>query len=330
MSAMRLSVLGQSPRTDDAGATDTLEDSLDLARLADDLGFHRVWFAEHHRSRSFAGTSPEMLAALALERTSRPGSAPAGFSFPATKPTRSPRPWDCSRSSIPEGSTWASAAEAVRPPTSAGGHRTAGSAPGLGRDPGRPRRAHREPWVLGAGGSSAPLAAALGAGYAFGHFFDPLRGRAVRSDYRAHLPSGTAPAGPVLAVRAVGAADPERAAALALAMLLWRARKDLGDDAPVPSLTDLDRHIWTPDESRQAAVHSPAILHGTPDSLHARLTALAATHGVKEIMINTLTAGPRRPHGVLRTAGRTLRPHPRDPSHRLTRPHAARRDHGPT
>ncbi|MFH9473596.1 hypothetical protein ACH4L7_07080 [Streptomyces anulatus] len=39
-------------------------------------------------------------------------------------------------------------------------------------------------WVRGAGGSASPLAGAVGAGYAHGHFFVPRGGEAATTAYR--------------------------------------------------------------------------------------------------------------------------------------------------
>ena len=41
----RLSILDKSPTGEDGNATRALQTSLALARLADQLGYHRIWFA---------------------------------------------------------------------------------------------------------------------------------------------------------------------------------------------------------------------------------------------------------------------------------------------
>jgi luciferase family oxidoreductase group 1 len=67
----RLSVLDQSPIAAGSTAADALGNTLDLARAADALGYHRYWLAEHHASRSLAGVAPEALigpVALATRR----------------------------------------------------------------------------------------------------------------------------------------------------------------------------------------------------------------------------------------------------------------------
>jgi alkanesulfonate monooxygenase SsuD/methylene tetrahydromethanopterin reductase-like flavin-dependent oxidoreductase (luciferase family) len=68
---MRLSVLDQSPIADGATAAAALANSIDLARAAERLGYHRYWVAEHHASPALAGTAPEVLLAAIGAATSR-------------------------------------------------------------------------------------------------------------------------------------------------------------------------------------------------------------------------------------------------------------------
>ena len=56
-----LSVLDQSPVSEGSSSADALHHTLDLARLADELGYHRYWLAEHHGGTMLAGPSPEVL-----------------------------------------------------------------------------------------------------------------------------------------------------------------------------------------------------------------------------------------------------------------------------
>lgn len=65
---MRLSVLDQSPIAEGMPGGQALRNSLELAQLADRLGYHRFWMAEHHASPALASASPElMLAAIGRE-----------------------------------------------------------------------------------------------------------------------------------------------------------------------------------------------------------------------------------------------------------------------
>src|ERR671937_473698 len=69
--SLRLGVLDQSPISEGSTAADALRNTLDLARLVDELGYHRYWLAEHHNGPLLAGPSPEVLigpVAMATER----------------------------------------------------------------------------------------------------------------------------------------------------------------------------------------------------------------------------------------------------------------------
>src|SRR3984893_17305986 len=84
-SPLRLSVLDQSPISQGSSGAQALANTLDLARLADGLGYHRYWVAEHHGGPMLAGPSPEALigpiaAAARGNRVGRGGGAARPFS----------------------------------------------------------------------------------------------------------------------------------------------------------------------------------------------------------------------------------------------------------
>jgi len=58
---MLVSVLDQSPIAEGSTGAQALNNTIDLARLADELGYHRYWVAEHHGGPMLAGPSPEVL-----------------------------------------------------------------------------------------------------------------------------------------------------------------------------------------------------------------------------------------------------------------------------
>ncbi len=59
--AMLLSVLDQSPISEGSTGAHALRNTLDLAELADALGYHRYWVAEHHGTPVLACAAPEVL-----------------------------------------------------------------------------------------------------------------------------------------------------------------------------------------------------------------------------------------------------------------------------
>src|SRR6478735_11858463 len=56
-----LSILDLSPVSAGSSGAVALRNSLDLARLADELGFTRYWVAEHHNLPSVASSAPEIM-----------------------------------------------------------------------------------------------------------------------------------------------------------------------------------------------------------------------------------------------------------------------------
>lgn len=68
---MKLSIVDLGTVAPGTTETDALADALETARHAEAAGFHRVWFAEHHLSRSGASHHPELLIAAAAMVTSR-------------------------------------------------------------------------------------------------------------------------------------------------------------------------------------------------------------------------------------------------------------------
>ncbi len=60
---LKLSVLDQSPIRKGSNAVEALKESVQLAKLTDQLGYTRYWLSEHHNTRSLAGASPEILIA---------------------------------------------------------------------------------------------------------------------------------------------------------------------------------------------------------------------------------------------------------------------------
>ena len=59
---MRLSILDQVPLTAHTPTRSAaLTGGLRLAQDAEELGFHRIWYAEHHGSCAFASIAPEVI-----------------------------------------------------------------------------------------------------------------------------------------------------------------------------------------------------------------------------------------------------------------------------
>ncbi|MGW6302200.1 LLM class flavin-dependent oxidoreductase [Peribacillus butanolivorans] len=60
---MKLSVLDQTPVSNGHTPHETIQNTIELAQLVDGLGYHRIWYSEHHGSENLASASPEILIA---------------------------------------------------------------------------------------------------------------------------------------------------------------------------------------------------------------------------------------------------------------------------
>ena len=71
-----LSILDLSPVSAGSTAAQALRNSLDLARLADGLGFTRYWVAEHHNLPAIASSAPDIMIGqiASMTRNMRVGS----------------------------------------------------------------------------------------------------------------------------------------------------------------------------------------------------------------------------------------------------------------
>ena len=198
-----LSVLDLSPVTTGNSGPQALRNSIDLARLADRLGFTRYWVAEHHNMPNIASSAPDIMIGQIAAATEhlRVGSgrrdaaepcaaagrrALQGAGRPVSRPHRSrPRP----RAGHRSGDLLRAAAAAgrsrrrrfPRPLPGAAGVRAGRLFPEshpFRKVNAMPADVPLPPlYLLGSSGYSAQLAAHVGAGFSFAHHFsdfDPV------------------------------------------------------------------------------------------------------------------------------------------------------------
>ncbi len=60
---LQLSILDQTPVRKGSNPVEALQESVELAKLADKLGYTRYWLSEHHNTSTLAGSAPEVLIA---------------------------------------------------------------------------------------------------------------------------------------------------------------------------------------------------------------------------------------------------------------------------
>jgi luciferase family oxidoreductase group 1 len=81
MSILDLALIGK-----DDSARDSLEATVALARLAEDLGYERVWYAEHHNMSAIASSATSVLIAHVATQTARIRLGSGGIMLPNHSP----------------------------------------------------------------------------------------------------------------------------------------------------------------------------------------------------------------------------------------------------
>ncbi|WP_406084182.1 LLM class flavin-dependent oxidoreductase [Streptomyces virginiae] len=82
----KLSILDRSRTRQGRPAPQALRDTVELARTAEELGYHRFWVSEHHSVPGVAGSAPTVLAAAVAGATHRIRVGTGGVMLPNHQP----------------------------------------------------------------------------------------------------------------------------------------------------------------------------------------------------------------------------------------------------
>jgi luciferase family oxidoreductase group 1 len=311
--ALRLSVLDQSPISEGSTGSQALQNTLDLARLTDALGYHRYWVAEHHGGPMLAGPSPEALIGPIASATSRIRVGSGGVMLPHYSPLK-----------VAE--TFSVLAGLFPGRIDLGLGRAAGTDPmtthALQRDrsralpddfpqqlaellayyedaipvssplarlskvlPGRPETP--SPWLLGSSPQSAVWAAELGLPYAFADFINPA-GAEIASLYRRDFADGVRLEAPQTAVAVWALAADSEAEAVRLAtssrMAFTMLRRGRLIAVPPPEVAER----FLASEGDGVAMRRRTIV-GTAEQVRSGIEAVASEYGAEEVIVVTIT-----------------------------------------
>jgi luciferase family oxidoreductase group 1 len=316
-----LSVLDQSMVVSGRSPDVSIRETVALARLCDDLGYHRYWLSEHHGSDSIAGSAPEVLLAALAVSTGRIRLGSAGIMLPhysslkvaeqfrvleALAPGRidlgvGRAPGSDGRTAMALNPNAATAAEYfpaqirdlmawVGGAPLVEGHPFAGIA-AQPKGPGGPQI-----WVLGSSGYGAQVAAFFGLPYCFAYFFSDGAGAAealdsYRENYRPNALNPKPHA--AICVLALAADTEQHARRLRGPRDMWRAERERGRYVPFPSPEEAEAYPFTAAERERDAQRPGSSLFGTADQVAAGLRALAAAHDVAEMAVVTPSHDPQ-------------------------------------
>lgn len=85
---MRIAILDQSIAASGRPQGQAIRDTLELAKRADALGYHRFWVSEHHSHPTIVGTAPEILIAAIATHTRHIRVGSAGVMLPHYAPLK--------------------------------------------------------------------------------------------------------------------------------------------------------------------------------------------------------------------------------------------------
>jgi luciferase family oxidoreductase group 1 len=310
---VRLSVLDQSPISEGSTGGEAIHNTLDLARLCDELGYHRYWLAEHHGTPMLACASPEALIGPAAMTTSRIRVGSGGVMLPHYSPVKvaetfsilaalAPNRIDLGLGRAP-GTDQLTALALQRDrrqpapddfpqqlvellalledemPADHPFARLASILPGL---PERP-----SPWLLGSSPQSAIWAAELGLPYSFADFINP-EGAEIAADYRARFTESGRVSEPTLSVGIVAlcADTDEEAERLAASHKMAFSLLRQGRLIKVPPVDQAVRY-WESRGPRPPSRRRYVV--GSPAKVRAGIEEVAREYQAGEVVILTIT-----------------------------------------
>lgn len=312
---LKLSVLDQSPVRSGVTPGDALRETMELAELADRLGYSRYWIAEHHNSPGLASASPEILIGQIAARTQHIRVGSGGVMLTHYAPLKVAEQFRMLETLFPGridlgvGRAPGSDTKTARALTGAVPQPGLEHYPEMLMDvygflagdlpPGHPHYGIRampagptipELWLLGSSGASGMYASAVGWSFCFAHFITPEGGEQVVERYRqefAPSPFLDAPRAAVGVSATVADTDEE---AEELAYPRWVSRVGLRRGRPFG--------VLTPQEARQIELTEPELdyvayqrrtsIYGTPGHVVDRLEELAASYGVDDLVVLTV------------------------------------------
>jgi luciferase family oxidoreductase group 1 len=327
-----LSVLDLSPVTTATPGAAALHNSLDLARLADRLGYARYWLAEHHNLSSIASSAPEIMIGQVAAVTSHIRVGSGGVMLVNHAPLMVAERFKVLEALFPGRiDLGLGRAPGTDPVTSYALRRRQDAREGdeflerfqelmllerNGFPPEHPfRNVHAMPadvalppiWLLGSSGYSAELAAAVGMGFAFAHHFADYDPASAMLSYRTHFKPSAALTEPraILAVAAIAADSDAEAERIAASTDLHFVRRAKGEFVPLVSPEEAAAYPYAPIDLQRIARQRERVMVGGIESVKARLQALIDTTRADELMITTMVydhAAWRRSYELLAEA----------------------------
>ncbi|MFS0866360.1 LLM class flavin-dependent oxidoreductase [Microbacterium sp. 179-B 1A2 NHS] len=317
--APALSVLDLVPVRTGQTSAQAVAASLSVAQRADELGYRRYWFAEHHNMPAVASTAPPVLIAAAAARTTRIRVGSGGVMLPNHSPLVVAEQFAALEAIAPDRIDLGIGRAPGSDPVITQLLRQSGTTSDVDRFPqhitdirslvspegatvrftsGGTYDVHATPaattapavWLLGSSDYSAQLAAGMGLPYVFANHFSGDGLERALDLYRSQFQASETLAQPrtFLTANAVVADTAEQAEAAMLPQARMMAR--LRGNRPLVALETVEQAAAAEASDSLATGLLDAMrarwFVGTGDDVRSRIAEFAARHGVDEVMIS--------------------------------------------
>ncbi len=310
-----LSILDQSPVRNGGTAQQALQETIQLAKRADELGYYRYWLSEHHNTNSLAGSAPEVLIAHLAGQTRNLRLGSGGIMLPNHSALKVAENFRTLESLFPGRIDL-----------------------GIGRAPGGDRitasilnpsnnfneqdfvqqlidlqhyleipndfdnyqekvkaiplaETAPELWLLSSSGQSGLFAAHFGMAFSFAHFINPADGPASVKAYRERFKPSAVLLEPKVSVAlfVMCAETDEKAAELQAVMDVQFLRIERAISGGIPSFEDIKDYQFTEDEYARVKFNRQRMVSGTPSKVKEKLLKIAEEYDVDELVAVTIT-----------------------------------------
>ncbi|MCM3086480.1 LLM class flavin-dependent oxidoreductase [Bhargavaea ginsengi] len=302
-------ILDYSPIDEGSDARKALLQTVELARLAEKLGYRRFWVSEHHHVRSVAGSSPEMLMMHLADSTEHIRIGSGGIMLPHYSPYKVAENFRVLEALHPNridlGIGRSPSYQLVnRALNESKGKRLSyeqqiedihhyltekvinhrfrdlTAMPVIDTAP--------EMWLLGTGKGSAEIAAQQGLSYAYAHLAKPGGGRDAVMHYRDHFRPSSLFSRPIvmISVFAVVAETLEESEMLAKALDLWLLTVESSSPPPYyPSVDTTLKRGFSALEKEKIKHNRKRIFIGTPEQVANDIQKTAEEYQADEVTI---------------------------------------------
>jgi luciferase family oxidoreductase group 1 len=312
--AFPLSLLDLMPIPTGGDGQQAIHNTLELARLADKLGYHRYWLAEHHNFPGLAAVAPEVLIGAIARETKRIRVGSGGILLPNYAPLKvaetfrtlealTPGRIDLGIGRAPNqdqrtalalrGSEarLAAADDIARLVAELEGY--AEIAPSafpedhpLHEVIASPEGVPFPPIVLlGSGQRSGVLAAERGRAFAAAYHFGPLESEKAIRAYKEHFQPSAHLAQPyaLASVSVICAESQDVAEGLKLVGELSQLRRLKQERGPAPTVEEARAYQFTAEDQEKLSAFAP--IYGTPEHVRRELQELAAKLDADELIL---------------------------------------------